>query len=63
TTKEENWRAKEGEGYYAVSNHGDIIEWCDSYDFFDNEQYEIGNYFRNLPEAKESKSYKDCIRN
>lgn len=40
------WRAEEGEGYYYLDDFGDIASKGDEYDIFDNQRYNIGNYFK-----------------
>ncbi|MGL5000078.1 MAG: hypothetical protein ACRC5T_14060 [Cetobacterium sp.] len=53
-----SWRAEPNERYYSVDTSGEIIEWDDDYDSFDDKQHRIGNYFRDIEEAKISKFYK-----
>ena len=50
------WRAEEGEYYYYISLDLGIIKTKSySNDDFDNERYNLGNYFKTLAEAQKVK--------
>lgn len=44
--------------YYAVDNYGDIENYVEYGDSFDRVNYEIGNYFTTLKDARNSHRYK-----
>lgn len=50
--KSKRWRAEyEGE-YWYVDGDGDIFEQNEDFDIYDNQRYEIGNYFQTEQQAK-----------
>ena len=62
------WRAEKGEGYYYLDDFGDIASKGDEYDIFDNQRYNIGNYFKTQKKTEFCKQqalylqqYKDFI--
>lgn len=47
------WRAKNNEVYYYITNTL-TIEYCDDInEYFSNERYRLGNYFRTIEQAEE----------
>lgn len=47
------WRAEYGGTYWFVATNATVTgESCDSYDGWDNQRYESGNYFRTKKEAQ-----------
>ena len=59
---QKRWRAEEGEYYYYISLDLGIIKTKSySNDDFDNERYNLGNYFQTEAEAKRVKIESDKV--
>lgn len=51
--KPKRWRAEVGETYWFVNNNGVCFGVCDIREKYDNDRYDVGNYFRTREEAEE----------
>lgn len=51
--KPKRWRAERGGHYWYVDYDGTATEIYESFDYFDEKRYSIGNYFRTFEEAEE----------
>lgn len=47
------WRAERGGHYWYVDYFGTVSEIYESFEYFDEKLYSIGNYFRTFEEAEE----------
>jgi hypothetical protein len=52
------WRAERHSYYYYVSAYGGICDYTDDRSSFDDNMWNVGNYFKTEEEAKNSKFYK-----
>lgn len=56
------WRAKTCDSYYYIDASGDIKTRKETKDCWDNDLFKVGNYFKTIEEARESKIYMSFIR-
>lgn len=47
------WRAERGGHYWYVDYDGTATEIYESFDYFDDKRYSIGNYFRTFEDAED----------
>ena len=46
------WRAERGEKHFSILPTGGVGSFSEYYDKFDNDRYELGNYFKTVAEAQ-----------
>ena len=45
------WRAKRGEKHFSILFTGEVMSFSEYYDKFDNDRYDLGNYFKTKEQA------------
>lgn len=56
------WRAKRGEKHFSILFTGEVMSFSEYYDKFDNDRYDLGNYFKTKEQAQkviDSKEWQD----
>lgn len=57
------WRAEVGEIYYCFTSNFKTEDYCEENDSFDDEAYDLGNYFKTKEEAQEAADkLKKCFK-
>ena len=46
------WRAKRGEKHFSILFTGEVMSFSEYYDKFDNDRYDLGNYFKTKEQAQ-----------
>lgn len=46
------WRAKRGEKHFSILSTGGVGSFSEYYDKFDNDRYDLGNYFKTKEQAQ-----------
>ena len=63
------WRAKRGEKHFSILFTGEVMSFSEYYDKFDNDRYDLGNYFETKEQAqkvidsKEWQEFWEKVRN
>lgn len=63
------WRAKRGEKNFSILFTGEVMSFSEYYDKFDNDRYDLGNYFETKEQAqkvidsKEWQEFWEKVRN